>query len=211
MRVVHQGTPWFPLESGDFTRGLVFQALAPPRQLSGLPVLQRFFTQELSGFPGIRRFFCWDKSQEDRGAREQQDGGGHREGSGRWVDDHRLQGFPPLAALQLRRRGARNRGEEKVLEIPCGICQTCLILEEKCSNRKDKNEAETENVRYVNEFPSHCSFTVSGGRAVPQKAAATPFCQSLPEEIRRQVGYPTSSSPNSSKKGTEPSTSRSTI
>mmetsp|Transcript_115526 Transcript_115526/g.274598 ORF Transcript_115526/g.274598 Transcript_115526/m.274598 type:complete len:425 (-) Transcript_115526:92-1366(-) len=59
--------------------------------------------------------------------------------------------------------------------------------EEKCSNRKDKNEAETENVRYVNEFPSHCSFTVSGGRAVPQKAAATPFCQSLPEEIRALI------------------------
>lgn len=48
--------------------------------------------------------------------------------------------------------------------------------EENCLNQKDKHEG-TAKERYVNDFPSHCSFEWTNGTAVPQKAPETPFCK----------------------------------
>eukprot|EP00439_Symbiodinium_sp_Y106_P062296 s793_g9.t1 len=48
--------------------------------------------------------------------------------------------------------------------------------EENCLNQKDKREG-TAKERYVNDFPSHCSFEWTNGTAVPQKAPETPFCK----------------------------------
>ncbi|CAE6945243.1 unnamed protein product [Symbiodinium sp. CCMP2456] len=47
---------------------------------------------------------------------------------------------------------------------------------ENCLNQKDKREG-TAKERYVNDFPSHCSFEWTNGTAVPQKAPETPFCK----------------------------------
>lgn len=58
--------------------------------------------------------------------------------------------------------------------------------ENACMNTKDyESEERTADQRYVNEFPSHCSFEVSDdGQVVPQSAPATPFCRSLPAGSR---------------------------
>ncbi|CAK9102970.1 unnamed protein product [Durusdinium trenchii] len=52
--------------------------------------------------------------------------------------------------------------------------------ESSCMNKKDLKE-ESALSRYVNEFPSHCSFSMKGRYAMPQKASDTPFCQGMEE------------------------------
>lgn len=44
-----------------------------------------------------------------------------------------------------------------------------------CKNKKDATEKADE--RYINSFPSHCTFTMKNGIATPQKGSETPFCQ----------------------------------
>lgn len=47
-----------------------------------------------------------------------------------------------------------------------------------CSNTKGyDDDAFHLGKRYVNEFPSHCTYTLQGGRVVPQEGGETPFCQ----------------------------------
>ncbi|CAE7403131.1 SIDT2 [Symbiodinium natans] len=57
--------------------------------------------------------------------------------------------------------------------------------EDRCRNQKDTTEG-TATARYVNEFPSHCSFDMKDGHVVPQKAPETPFCRFL-ESIEVKV------------------------
>eukprot|EP00929_Paragymnodinium_shiwhaense_P007597 TRINITY_DN111507_c0_g1_i1.p1 TRINITY_DN111507_c0_g1~~TRINITY_DN111507_c0_g1_i1.p1 ORF type:complete len:481 (-),score=82.36 TRINITY_DN111507_c0_g1_i1:138-1580(-) len=53
--------------------------------------------------------------------------------------------------------------------------------EDHCKNTKDyENEEFTADKRYVNQFPSHCSFSgFESHYASPQKAPDTPFCKGL--------------------------------
>lgn len=53
--------------------------------------------------------------------------------------------------------------------------------ESSCMNKKDANE-ESALSRYVNEFPSHCSFSPQDGLAIPQPATETAFCKHMFEQ-----------------------------
>jgi len=62
--------------------------------------------------------------------------------------------------------------------------------EDHCKNTKNYDEIKfTGDMRYVNEFPSHCSFEFAkkGARgtnfATPQQAPDTPFCKGLVEHV----------------------------
>lgn len=49
----------------------------------------------------------------------------------------------------------------------------------QCSNKHayEMANGRAKGTRYANEFPSHCSFEVKDGKAVPQPGNSTPFCQ----------------------------------
>lgn len=53
--------------------------------------------------------------------------------------------------------------------------------ESSCMNKKDANE-ESALSRYVNEFPSHCSFSPQDGLAILQPATETAFCKHMFEQ-----------------------------
>lgn len=54
-----------------------------------------------------------------------------------------------------------------------------------CRNTKDyKHLNFTADQRYINYFPSHCTWTDVDGNAVPQQAPSTPFCSGLPDAAK---------------------------
>lgn len=68
---------------------------------------------------------------------------------------------------------------------PHDHCSFGHTTEKNCKNKKDYNDNNlTMEKRYVNAFPSHCSFNITDGWVVPQGAPDTPFCKGLPPAHR---------------------------